>query len=173
MTTNPLTLYKLIILYLLHKMDSPLTNSQLCEFMLNEEYTTYFTLQQVISELLEENFIADEHIQNTSFYTITETGRETLEFFQSNISDAIIQDIDKYLEKYAYDLKNENKVTAEYYKQNTDEYMVHGTIKDGKNILAEIRMTIEDEEMAIKMCDNFKKHNIAIYESLINVLLSK
>ena len=39
-------LYKLIILYMLDKVDFPLTNSQISEFILNEGYTTYFKLQQ-------------------------------------------------------------------------------------------------------------------------------
>ena len=34
-------LYKLIILYMLDKVDFPLTNSQISEFILNEGYTTY------------------------------------------------------------------------------------------------------------------------------------
>ncbi len=35
------TLYKLIILYMLNKVDF-LTNSQISEFILDEGYTTYF-----------------------------------------------------------------------------------------------------------------------------------
>lgn len=46
-------LYKLIILYMLDKVDFPLTNSQISEFILNEGYTTYFKLQQALSELLD------------------------------------------------------------------------------------------------------------------------
>mgnify|MGYP000709529207 CR=1 FL=1 len=37
-------LYKLIILYMLDKVDFPLTNSQISEFILNEGYTTYFKI---------------------------------------------------------------------------------------------------------------------------------
>ena len=36
------TLYKLIILYMLNKVDFPLTTSQISEFVLDEGYTTYF-----------------------------------------------------------------------------------------------------------------------------------
>ena len=47
------TLYKLIILYMLDKVDFPLTNAQISEFILNKGYTTYFKLQQALSELTE------------------------------------------------------------------------------------------------------------------------
>ena len=49
--TDALTLYKLIILYMLDRVDFPLTNSQISEFILDKGYTDYFKLQQAISEL--------------------------------------------------------------------------------------------------------------------------
>ena len=44
------TLYKLIILYMLDKVDFPLTNSQISEFVLDKGYTDYFKLQQAHPE---------------------------------------------------------------------------------------------------------------------------
>ena len=75
------TLYKLIILYMLDKVDFPLTNAQLSDFILDQGYTTYFTLQQAINELLESELIGAESVRNSSFYQITQEGRDTLEFF--------------------------------------------------------------------------------------------
>ena len=43
---EPFTLYKLIILYMLDRVDFPLTNSQISSFLLDRGYTNYFTLQQ-------------------------------------------------------------------------------------------------------------------------------
>ncbi|MDE6961360.1 MAG: DUF4364 family protein, partial [Lachnospiraceae bacterium] len=45
--SDTLTLYKLIVLKMLSFLDHPLTNSQISEFILEKEYTNYFTLQQV------------------------------------------------------------------------------------------------------------------------------
>ena len=36
---EPLTLYKLIILYMLNRVDFPLTNAQVGNFILEKEYT--------------------------------------------------------------------------------------------------------------------------------------
>ena len=51
------TLYKLIILYMLDKVDFPLTNSQISEFVLDKGYTDYFKLQQALSELADGGLI--------------------------------------------------------------------------------------------------------------------
>ena len=48
---EPRTLYKLMILYMLEKSEFPLTNAQISGFILDKGYTTYFHLQQAISEL--------------------------------------------------------------------------------------------------------------------------
>ena len=53
MLSDPITLYKLMILYMLDHVNFPLTNSQLTDFFLDHEYTTYFTLQQALNELKE------------------------------------------------------------------------------------------------------------------------
>ena len=51
------TLYKLIILYMLNKVDFPLTTSQISEFVLDKGYTTYVKLQEAISELTQSELI--------------------------------------------------------------------------------------------------------------------
>ena len=79
-------LYKLIILYMLDKVDFPLTNSQISEFILDEGYTNYFTVQQTISELVESGFIHEESTHSRTFYHLTDDGAQTLKFFKNDIS---------------------------------------------------------------------------------------
>ena len=40
MALEPETLYKLIIMHMLNKVDFPLTNTQIAQFFLENEYTT-------------------------------------------------------------------------------------------------------------------------------------
>ena len=66
MSEESLTLYKLMILFMLDNLDFPLTNSQLSEFFVNHGYTSYFHLQQAINELVESEFVRAETIRNTT-----------------------------------------------------------------------------------------------------------
>ena len=75
MLSDPITLYKLMILYMLDHVNFPLTNSQLTDFFLDHEYTTYFTLQQALNELKEAGLIRMESTHNSSRYEITLRGR--------------------------------------------------------------------------------------------------
>ena len=61
MVQDPLTLYKLIILYMLGRVKFPLTTAQISSFILEKEYTNFMTLQQVISELINQDFKENEY----------------------------------------------------------------------------------------------------------------
>ena len=99
------TLYKLIILYMLNKVDFPLTTSQISEFVLDKGYTTYFKLQEAISELTQSELIRTETTHNRTLYHLTESGAETIHYFSNKISSAIRKDIDDFLTEKQYDLK--------------------------------------------------------------------
>ena len=116
MLSEPLTLYKLMTLYMLKQVKFPLSGSQLSEFFLDKEYATYFTLQQVLVELKDAHLITAEAIRNSSRYQITREGEETLSFFGKEISPAIIQDMDDFLKANKVRLRDEVGVSAEYYK---------------------------------------------------------
>ena len=49
MLAEPMTLYKLMNLYMLKQVNFPLTNAQLSSFFLDRDYTSYFTLQQALT----------------------------------------------------------------------------------------------------------------------------
>ena len=99
MLTEPMTLYKLMNLYMLKQVNFPLTNAQLTNFFTEHEYTTYFTLQQALNELEDAGLVRKEASHNSTRYDITKEGEETLNFFGKNISSAIIEDMDQYLRK--------------------------------------------------------------------------
>ena len=81
---------------MLDKVDFPLSNTQLTNFFLEHEYTDYFRVQQVISDLLDAELIRTESTHNNSHYYITAAGKETLNLLKDKISDAIELDIITY-----------------------------------------------------------------------------
>lgn len=68
---DTLTLYKLIILKMLDQADAPLTGAQITDFILEKEYTNYFTLQQVLSEMEETGLVLVSSSRNSTIYRIT------------------------------------------------------------------------------------------------------
>ncbi len=171
MLSEPMTLYKLMILSMLKKVKFPLTNSQISDFFLEKEYTTYFTLQQAISELLDANLISKESSRNISLYELTHQGEETLFFFSNKISSAINDDIDNYLRKNKVRLRDEVSVLADYYKNTANEYTVHCEIREGKSELLELNISVPDKTDAEKMCSKWHNCNQSVYSYIVKELL--
>lgn len=164
-------LYKLIILYMLDKVDFPLTNSQISEFILNEGYTNYFTLQQTISELAESGFVREESTHSRTFYHLTEEGAQTLHFFKNDISPAIQDDIDTFLTKKKYELKNEVSVKADYYQNSKGDYSVRCQVFEQGSTLIDLTITAPTEAEAQTMSNNWTKKNQEVYAAIMASLL--
>lgn len=170
MVQEPLTLYKLIVLYMLNRVNFPMTAAQVSEIILEKEYTGFLTLQQAISELTDAGLITSETIRNRTLLTITGEGRETLNFFQNRISDAIKEEINAYLKEKEYSLRNEISVQGDYYKSTSGEYEAHLVAKDHEINLIDITLSVPDETTASAICDNWLTKNQQIYQYLIQEL---
>lgn len=171
MTQEPLTLYKLIVLYMLEQVDFPLTTAQVSEFILEQGYTNFLTLQQALSELTDAGLINTQTIRNRTRLTNTREGSETLHFFGNRISDAIRDDIAKYFTEQEIILRNEVNITADYYKSTSGEYEVRMVARDKDYLLVDLTLSVPDESMAQQMCDKWDKQNQNIYQYLMTQLL--
>ncbi len=169
--SEPHTLYKLIILYMLKKIDFSLTNSQISSFILEQGYTTYFTLQSSLSELTESGLIHQETIQNSSFYSITPEGEETIGFFENKISPSIREDIDHYLRENKMQLRDEVSVIADYYRNTAGEFAVRCQVKEKHSDLIDLTVTVPDEPQAKAICNQWQKKCQTIYEYIMKELL--
>lgn len=156
---------------MLNKVDFPLTNSQISEFILNEGYTTYFNLQQAISELIDSGFIREESTHSRTFYHLTEEGVETIHYFKNDISPAIQEDINAFLKAKQYELKNEVSVKSDYYKNSNREYSVRCQVLEHGFPLIDLTLTAPTEAEAETIANNWAKKNQEIYALIMTHLL--
>lgn len=172
MINEPQTLYKLMILHMLNQVSFPLTESQISDFFLSHDYTNYFTLKQVLGELIEAKLASMESIHNTCRYEITDDGINTLGFFDKKIPSAITEDIDKYLKDNRFKMRNEVGTTSDYYKGQSGDYIVRNQVREGKSILINLDISVPDEETASHMAANWKEKSSDIYSYIMKSLMS-
>ena len=147
-----------------------MTKAQIGDFILDHEYTNFLTLQQVISELIDANMITAQSIRNRTHLSITKDGQDTLEFFKNRISEAIIEEIDKYFQENEMEMRNEVSVLSDHYKATTGEYEAHLIARDKDVNLVEITISVPSEEGAASICENWEKKNQEIYQYLVGEL---
>ncbi len=166
-----LTLYKLIILYMLRKVNFPLSNAQLTEFIVGKEYTDYFSVQEAVNDLLDANLIKSERIRNMSQYTATIDGENTLEYFSGDISQAIKKDIDEYLRENAFELRNESCTKSDYDTTEDGTYAVHCLVTEGKETVIDLTINVTTEDEAERVCSRWPEKSQEIYMHVMNTLL--
>lgn len=170
MLQDPLTLYKLIILYMLGRVKFPLTTAQISNFILEKEYTNFLTLQQVFGELTDTGLVENKTIGNRTQLSLSKEGKETLSFFGNRISDAIKEDINQYFRENEYSLREEVSVLGDYYKSTSGEYEAHLIAKEQDVNLIELTLSVPTKEIAEAVCDNWQKKNQEVYEQIIKLL---
>lgn len=172
MQSDASTLYKLIILYMLDKVDFPLTNAQITDFILEKDYTNYFNIQQSISELKDTNLIVSETIRNSSYFKITNAGREIIHFFDSDISEAIRKDINVFLQDNKYKLRQEVSILADYYENKKDDFIATCYVIEQGSKLVEVNLSVSTEQEARTICNNWKNKSQDVYAYLIQTLMT-
>lgn len=172
MLQEPLTLYKLILLYLLKRAAMPLSKKRVCDFILERGYTNYFILNQAIGELLDAGMIIEQQINERSHFSLTEEGSQTLTFFQGNISDITKEEINAYLRENRLEVISELSVTANYDRSSTGEFEAHLLAKEKGIPLVEITLSVPTEETAASICRNWREKNEEIYQFLVGELFS-
>lgn len=167
---DSITLYKLMILYMLNKMNSILTNSQIADFFISKGYTNFFTVQEALEDMVEENYIKTSFCYNASQYSITPFGSETLSLLEPKLSFAIKCDINDYISENKFDFKTNNSVTADYKTSPNGDFIAHLKALDGTTTLVDINIACINEEQAKSFCSKWKDASFDIYSSIVKIL---
>lgn len=168
---DPNTIYKMTILTMLSKTDFPLSNTQVSNFFLEQDYTDYFTIQQTISSLLDSGLIRKESDRGSTRYYITPSGKETLRFFEDKLTPAIMQDMANYFKKNEMTFKNESSVLADFYKSSLSGYDARCRLKENERTVIDLTLHVQTTEQAEAVCRNWKKQNADIFAYLMDVLV--
>lgn len=169
--TDPTTLTKLIVMYMLDMVDFPLKKAQLFDFILEKEYTNYFTLQTAINELVESSFIETSSTHSTTFVSLTDAGRDTLKLFKNRIAEGIINDITQYFDDNKMNIHNEVSSISNYYRTSSGTYVADLVAKENATDLINLKVYMPTEDAAESICNHWKSKSQDIYAYIIENLL--
>jgi len=163
---------KLMILYLLDKMEIPLTKAQITNAILENNLIDFFTFQQCISELEEADMIKQVPHQKKQCYTNTDSGQKAVEVFEQRISKNTVSIINSYISKNKDSLKKESQVIAEYSKTGDKEYIVTLKVIEKELVLMDLKLSVVSAKQAKQVCEKWKSSSEKIYSQLITSLIN-
>lgn len=173
MASEPITIYKLIILYTLSKVDAPVPPSIISDYITDHKYTNYFTLQNAFAELLQADLIREDVTYHLSYYEITDAGKETLASFGAPLSQDIRQEIDAYLQDNKFDIIDETSFVTDYKQTAERTYLATCTMREKQHILFRLELDVATEEDAIRVCANWQAQSEELYRMAMMRLLSE
>ncbi|MBE5891065.1 MAG: DUF4364 family protein [Lachnospiraceae bacterium] len=168
---TPSTVYKTIILYMLDRSECPLSNLQIADFFLQEEYTDYFKVQEVLADLAQSGLITEQPTHEKTMYTLTDKGSETLFFSDDKLNHELKDDIRLFFEQNQMTFKNENSVISDYRRVGPESYCVQMRILSEKVEQLSINLNVHTKEQAEAICDNWKNSSDEVFALLMDTLL--
>lgn len=164
---------KLILLYIIDKINFPVSNLQITKMILENKFMNYFFLQQSLNELCDDTYLSRETINNKTYYNITSHGKQTLSYFLGIIPSGIKARIDNTISEIKKNIKNETLITANFTAESENEFVVTCKVGEDNFSLIDLKITVGTRNDARTICDNWEKHSQAIYAEIIESLIKK
>lgn len=168
--TTELAENKLLVLYILNKINLPISNNQITEIILKNNLINYFTLQQYITELCSSKFLNYIDFDGKQRLTITNNGEKVLKLFRNRISPNKIELIDIFLDKNLESIKNEITINADYTIEGNN-YIVNLKASENNSILLDLKVNVASIKQANELCLKWKNNSSDIYTKIFNILI--
>jgi hypothetical protein len=189
---------KLIILYIIHRLNIPVSNIHITKMVLQTRLMNYFVFQQCFNELLDGGLIVlggseaaaagkdiSDRDKDTSAaassnpvsdkghgsrYILSETGQNTLQYFMNLIPPGIKKQLDNATSSVRKKIREETLVTADYIPESEEKFTVVCGIREDDFTLIDLNVAVGTKKDARSICENWKRHSSEIYAEIIEAL---
>ncbi len=164
---------KLLMLYVLKSIKEPISNTQLTEIILENNFINYFTFQQYLSELEESKFVEYQEANDKKLLLLTEKGDNVLTLFKARISTSQISIVDEYIKQKIGSIKKELTIHADYtLGSGDDSFIVDLKAIEDQALLMELKLSVPTKKQAASICSKWKENPSEIYTNVINILIN-
>lgn len=163
---------KVLILYILNKIDKPVNNDELLQLVLSVEDMNYFYFQQFLLDLLENKYIEvhDEDNFSEQVYRLTTAGKDALELTKDLIPGIIKLRIDSTIKGELQDIEEEISIISEFTPEDDGGFIVTCKVIEHNKTIFEVSTFASSREQAKFISDNWKENAVDIYPNMINLL---
>jgi predicted transcriptional regulator len=159
---------KLIILYIINKLNKSITNLQMVDLILETTGIDYFSLQELLLNLTEKSLIFLIHKDDIRYYKITDEGNNLLSSLISLVPDFIIKRINDKIRTIQKKVEQKEIIYADYFPEDDNNFMVKCKISESDNILIELNLNVPSKAQAIDICNKWYANPSKYYSEIIN-----
>lgn len=160
---------KALILYVLDKINKPINNNDLLRLLISVDNINYFYFQQFLLDLLANKYIINYNTEDDSVYEITEDGKHALELVKDIIPGYLTFKIDNSFKGNLKDIKNEKSVSADFFPDENNGYIVKCKIIEDEKTVFETSLLASSREQAKKIVDKWMLGASELYPTILDL----
>lgn len=161
---------KVLILYILSRVNKPITNDALYTILSSAVDLNYFYFEQFLLDLINVKYVICYDKETQNVYEITESGKNTLDLTLDILPGIIKLKVDTNFKSKMENFQNEESIVAEFTPKSENEYEVECKIIEDREVVFEIKTLAYSREQAQHIVENWKKNARTLYPKLLSTL---
>lgn len=161
---------KVLILYLLNKINNEIKNDNLYNIVSLSEDINYFYYQELITDLKSNNLIIFISQDDCNLLKLSSEGKQAYELTKSLLPGLLKLKADTVLKEQIPNIEEESSVISEFIPKDENNYTIKCKVIEKNETIFEISLYAGSRENAKQIADNWKNNANSIYPKVIELL---
>ena len=161
---------KVLLCFLLEKLDRPIEEKQLYEIAMNSGVVNYFYYNDALSDLLKNGSVTRQERDGTAYIILEDKGRWGADYFNDTVPYYFRKQLLAEALRYFARLRRESEADVEIIP-NDNGCTVRCVIKDGKLELMKIDLYAPDEDQAELLKEKIMLDPLGFYKKVVGFTL--
>lgn len=163
---------KVLILYLLNKLQDGIKSDNLYKIVSSANNMNYFYFQELLTDLIESNFVGSFTKDEDTIIKITSDGQNALSLTKSLLPGILKLKADTVFKEELANIAEQSSIITEYIPKDEKNYTVKCKIVEKNEIIFEVSTFAGSRDRAKQISDNWKNNANNIYPKIIDLLLN-
>ena len=159
---------KVLILYVMTRVNYPVTVQQIYELCYQDECLSYFDVCTAVPEMVNSNHLCP--LENDS-YEITEKGREAGALTQDSIAFSVRQRAENAVARFNRQIRRSSFVKTQILPRENGDFTVLMSLDDDMGNLMTLELMAPDQRQAVRLGRLFEKKAEMLYNLTMAELL--
>lgn len=164
---------KVLILYLLEKLQNDITEDGLFKLVSSVNNMNYFYFKQIITDLIDSKLVGTYTKEEEMVMRITDEGKNAFNLTNDVLPGIIKLKADKIFKKEVWDIEEKSSVSAEFFPKTENDYTVKCKIVENNETIFEVKTFAGSRERAKRIVDNWNKNASEIYPKILEILINQ
>lgn len=161
---------KVLILFVMSKVDYPATGQQIYELCLQDDCVSYFDIYAALPQLVKSGHLVEKE---KDFYAITEKGRADGALTQDSIAYTVRRKAENAVDRFNRQLRRSSYVKTQIIPRETGESSVIMALDDETGNLMTLELMAPNQRQAVRLGKFFEKKAEKLYNMIMAELLEE